>query len=486
MLDKLALSPLLTASWETIYMVFLSSLIAIILGLIVGVVLFAVRPEQFWRNKLLYSLLSGIVNIGRSIPFIILLVASIPLTRLIVGTSIGTQAAIIPLAIAAIPFYARIVESTLLEVPAGLIEAAHAMGSTPIQIIFKFLLPESLSSLINGGTLTVIGLIGYSAMAGAIGGGGLGELAINYGYQRFDTTVMIETIVVLVVLVQGIQWLGDYFAKTKNLKAIVIFTFSLLIATFTYWGYKSFYTQTDQIKVGIISGEQQQVMAIAKKVAWQQYHLKLQPVIFEDYVQPNAALSNGDIDANIFQHLPYLQAQIKAHHYPLTTIGKTFVYPMGFYSKKIKSIADLNQGAIIAIPNDPSNESRALHLLANAGLIQFKNKKQLFVTLHDIKSNPKHLRFKTLQNAQLPRVFKDATLVALTNDYITPTGLTVDQALIKEGADSPYANIIAVRIEDKNNPQLHNLVKIMQSEAVIDATMKAYPHGGAIPAFNLP
>ena len=481
-MSNLALQPLAQATWETIYMVFCSSLIGIGFGLLFGVLLFATKQGQFWDNKVVNNILGFITNTTRSIPFIILLVALIPLTRLLMGTTIGTNAAIVPLSIAAIPFYARIVESALSEVSLGLIEAAHAMGATPLQIIIKVLIPESLSSLIKGGTLTVIGLIGYSAMAGAVGGGGLGELAINYGYQRFNTIVMIETVVILVIVVQIIQSLGDYFAKSKSLKPLFFLTLFLLVASITQWTYALMSTKQQVLKVGIMSGQQETIMEVAKKVAKQKYNLSIQLVTFDDYVQPNEALNHGEIDANIFQHTPYLDAQVQAHGYQISAIGKTFVYPMGFYSQKIKNIQNLPDNAIVAVPNDPSNEGRALLILAKANLITLNPKAGLFATTKDIIANPKHLQFKALQNAQLARVLPDATLVALTNDFVGPVGFTVNQAILKETADSPYANVIAVQTKNLKIFKFKELVKVMHSKAVIDITKRTYPNGGAIVA----
>jgi D-methionine transport system permease protein len=204
---------LLEATADTIYMVILSSVIATLVGLPLGIILYATRRGNILENASLNRLLAALVNITRSIPFIILMIAVIPLTRLLVGTSIGINAAIVPLSLAAMPFIARIVENALLEVNKGLIEAAIAMGATSQQIIFKVLIPEAFSGIINGLTLTIISLIGYSAMAGAVGGGGLGDLAIRYGYQRFDIMVMFLTIVIMIVLVQATQWLGDALAK---------------------------------------------------------------------------------------------------------------------------------------------------------------------------------------------------------------------------------------------------------------------------------
>jgi D-methionine transport system substrate-binding protein len=207
--------------------------------------------------------------------------------------------------------------------------------------------------------------------------------------------------------------------------------------------------------------------------------------VFNDYQLPNEALNNADIDANIFQHTPFLNLQVKAHGYHLISIGKTFVYPFGFYSRKFSQLSQLKYGAIIAIPNDPSNEGRVLLLLQKAGLIKLKAKAGLFGTIHDIVGNPKNLRFKTLDAAQLPRIFKDADLVGLTNDYITAAGFTPQNALLKEGADSPYANVIVVRSKDKNKQILKQLVKIMHSPKVLQITKKLFPHGEAIPAWKI-
>ncbi|MGL5290864.1 MAG: methionine ABC transporter permease [Vibrionaceae bacterium] len=204
---------LLDALGQTLLMVAIAGFIGFLLGFPLGILLHLTKPDGLLQNKVLNFLLSTIINIGRSIPFIILLVVLIPLTRLIVGTSIGTTAAIVPLCIGAIPFIARLVEGALIEIPEGLIEAAQAMGASTFQIIMKVLLPEALPAIVHGATVTLVTLVGYSAMAGAVGGGGLGDVAIRYGYQRFDTTMMVITVVILVILVQLIQSIGDFFAK---------------------------------------------------------------------------------------------------------------------------------------------------------------------------------------------------------------------------------------------------------------------------------
>ncbi len=207
------LTLLLKALGETVYMVAVSMIIASIIGVPLGVLLFTTEKGGILENETLNKVIGGIVNAVRSIPFIILMVAIIPFTRFIVGSAIGTTAAMVPLVIASIPFIGRQVETSLKEVPYGLIEAALSMGATPYQIISRVLLPESMPSIVAQLTTVVIALVGESAMAGAIGGGGLGDLAIRYGYQRFRPEIMIATVIILIVLVQLVQFLGTKLSE---------------------------------------------------------------------------------------------------------------------------------------------------------------------------------------------------------------------------------------------------------------------------------
>lgn len=200
------------ATVETLSMVFMSTLFSLILGLPIGILLCVTGPEAqggIVPKPVLNNVLGRVVNVLRSFPFIILMILLFPLSRIIVGTSIGTKATIVPLSIAAAPFVARIIESAIKEVDPGVIQAARAMGSTTFQIIAKVLIPEAMPALVSGVTLTIINLIGYSAMAGAIGGGGLGDLAIRYGYQRFRPDVMLFSVIVILVLVEIIQVIGN-------------------------------------------------------------------------------------------------------------------------------------------------------------------------------------------------------------------------------------------------------------------------------------
>ncbi len=197
-----------TSTIQTLLMVFFSTIFSLVLGFPIGVLLCITNKNGIMPKPVLNQILSRVVNVLRSFPFIILMIVLFPLSRIIVGTSIGTAATIVPLSIAAAPFVARIIESALNEVSPELIQAAKAMGSTNMQIITKVLIPEALPALVDGITLTIINLIGYSAMAGAVGGGGLGDLAIRYGYQRFRTGIMIAAVIVILVLVEVIQHIG--------------------------------------------------------------------------------------------------------------------------------------------------------------------------------------------------------------------------------------------------------------------------------------
>ena len=211
---------LLDGLWETLFMVGVAGLLAAIGGVPIGVILVITSRGHILESRGFNRVLGLAVNAFRSTPFIILMIAIIPLTRLIVGSSIGTLAAIVPLTIAAVPFVARLAESSLREVDPGLVEAALAMGASPWQIVFKVLLPEAWPGIVAGITITLVNLVGYSAMAGAVGGGGLGDLGIRYGYQRFQPDVMVIVVGVLILLVQAVQSLGDWLAARLNKRII--------------------------------------------------------------------------------------------------------------------------------------------------------------------------------------------------------------------------------------------------------------------------
>lgn len=204
---------LLDGSLDTLYMVSLAALFTVLIGLPLGVLLFLTRRDGVLPAPLFNQVIGSVVNVGRSLPFIVLLIALIPFTRIIIGTTLGSTAAVVPITIGAFPFFARVVENALDEVDKGRIEAILSMGGNVWHIISKVLLPEALPALLAGITLTIVMLIGFSSMAGVIGGGGLGDLAIRYGYQRFNDQVMVGTVVILVVMVQLVQSIGDRLVR---------------------------------------------------------------------------------------------------------------------------------------------------------------------------------------------------------------------------------------------------------------------------------
>jgi D-methionine transport system permease protein len=208
--SKLFLDVLLPGLWDTLFMVLIATFLAVIIGFVPAIVLVITDEKGLKPNKAINRVLDFIINLLRSFPFIILMIAIFPLTKLIVGTTIGRAAAIVPLTIAAAPFAARVIESSLKEIDPGIVEAAKSFGASTSQIIFKIMIKEALPSIVLGITLTVISVISYSAMAGTIGAGGLGDIAVRYGYQRFKTDIMIYTVIILIIVVQILQGLGNF------------------------------------------------------------------------------------------------------------------------------------------------------------------------------------------------------------------------------------------------------------------------------------
>ncbi len=216
MFDQKTVEMLIAGTWDTIYMTVVATFFSYVFGVVMGVILVITRKGGITPHKLIYSVLDIVVNLTRSFPFLILMIAVIPFTRFLVGTTIGNNATIVPLVLSAAPFVARLVESSLLEVDHGVIEAAQSMGATTWQIITRVMIPESMPSLINGSAVAAITILGYSAMAGAVGGGGLGKLAIMYGYNRYQTDIMIITVVLLIIIVQAFQSIGNWAARRSD------------------------------------------------------------------------------------------------------------------------------------------------------------------------------------------------------------------------------------------------------------------------------
>jgi D-methionine transport system substrate-binding protein len=238
------------------------------------------------------------------------------------------------------------------------------------------------------------------------------------------------------------------------------------------------------IKVGTISGPETELMEEAKKIAQEKYHLNIIIVPFSDYTMPNEALADKSIGANMFQTQSYLDEATKAHGYHFVVAGKTFVYPMGLYSKKIKNLSQLKEGAVVAIANDPSNHARGLLLLEKAGLITLKAGAGTNATVADITSNPKKLKFKELDAAQIPRVLPDVDLAAINTNYAMVANIIPSRdALFRENADSPYANLVVVVQGKENDPRVQELMKALNSEEVEKKAQELFK-GQAVPAWK--
>ena len=216
MFDQQTVEMLLVGVWDTLYMTVAATFFSYVFGMVMGVVLVICRKDGIRPNALVYNVLDVVVNLTRSFPFLILMIAVIPFTRFLVGTTIGNNATVVPLVLAAAPFVARLVESSLLEVDNGVVEAAQSMGASTWQIIVKVLLPEARPSLLNGSAVSAITILGYSAMSGAVGGGGLGKLAIMYGYNRYQTDIMVITVVLLIIIVQAFQSFGNRATRRSD------------------------------------------------------------------------------------------------------------------------------------------------------------------------------------------------------------------------------------------------------------------------------
>ncbi|MCE0731336.1 MetQ/NlpA family ABC transporter substrate-binding protein [Halomonas sp. G15] len=220
------------------------------------------------------------------------------------------------------------------------------------------------------------------------------------------------------------------------------------------------------IKVGTVAGPETQVMEVAAEIAEREYGLEVEIIEFTDYVTPNAALADGSLDANAYQHEPYMRSMVEDRGYDFAIAGYTFVYPIGAYSEKYDSIEALPDGATIALPNDPSNEGRALILMHNLGMLELTDPENLEATPLDIAANPRDFEFREIEAAQLPRVLPDVDMAFINNTFAQPAGLTLDDALIKEGPESPYVNLIAVRGGDEEREAIQQLVKSYQTEEV--------------------
>lgn len=493
----------ISSIWETLLMLAWSGVFVFVLGGVLGVALTVTRAGGILENRPLWQVLDKVTNVFRSIPFIILLAALLPVSRLIMGTAIGVPGAIVPLVVGAIPFFARQVEVSLAEVDPGLIEAADAMGLAPLDIIWRVYLRESVSSLARVTTVTLISLLNLTAMAGAVGAGGLGNFAIQYGKDRNQLDVIYVTVVVLVIMVSLIQIVGNAMAKRSSAehraaaaaaagngtatgtgttgshtrRNVIIGAAALAVGFGLYFAVNALTaapaSERLTVKMGVTGTIYEELYAPAKKKLAAE-GIDLEIVQFSDYTTPNAALADGDIDLNRFQHRIFFATELEKKGYKLSNIGNTFVQPMHLYSANVASVDEIADGAKVAIPDDVTNGGRALKVLEAAGLIQLSDAAGFNPTVADITANPRGIEIVQLDANNIPSVLPDVAAAVVNGNYAIDNNLSHDDIIFEDTSisDEQYWNLTAARTEDLKDPE-----KVEVYRKVIEAYQSADTEG---------
>ncbi|MGL6229244.1 MAG: MetQ/NlpA family ABC transporter substrate-binding protein [Culicoidibacterales bacterium] len=485
MWGNIQLDKLILAFGETLYMTVLAGTACFVLGLALGLCLYVTDKDGLYENKWLNATLTTVVNLFRAVPFIILLILLLPVTKVLVGTILGANAALPALIIGMSPFYARLVQVALREVDSGVIEAAKAMGASNWDIVWKVLIPESKPAWLGGLTSTIVSLVGFTAMAGVIGAGGLGNLAYLDGFQRgFDDVTIVATALIL-VLVFSFQWLGETVIAVVDKRSntakqpkraqkgfAVGLTSALVVGTIATLGYQLQPATLETLTVGATTVPHAEILTAVKPVLAEQ-GIELKIVEFQDYVLPNKALVENELDANYFQHEPYLAKEIAEKGYDLVSVSKVHIEPMGAYSQRYTDLSALPQNATVLMSNSVSDQSRILALLAQAGMITLaEGVDATTATFTDIVSNPKNLQFKyDIEAKLLPTVYKndEADLIFINTNYALEAGLTPEgDALLLEGGESPYANIVVTRDDNQADEKITALIEALHSQTAIE------------------
>lgn len=479
------------ATKETLYMTLVSMFFVLILGILVGLMLFYFEKNDKPIFKFGYNIVSIISNTFRSVPFIILMILLFPVVKALIGTMLGPSAAVPALVLSAAPFYARLVDIAFREVDKGVLEASEAMGANKFQIIFKVLIPESLPALISGVTVTSITMIGFTAMAGAVGAGGLGTLAYQAGFMGNDYSIIMLSTLLILLIVFIIQWLGDILVKlvdkrdsstsTISKKKIglgfglivaAIIGLSLVVGGQSGPNQKVVKTKnaTNKIIVGASATPHAEILEQAKPLLKEKgYDLEIK--VFQDFVLPNKALAEKELDANYFQHIPYLDKEIKDKHYDFVNAGAIHLEKMAFYSKSVKKVSEVKDGATVLVSNSQTDWGRVITMLQDAGLVKVKEGTNLVeATFDDIVENPKNLKFKyDIDPAIMTTTYEnnEGDLIAINANFAENIGLNPEKdGVIVEGDNSPYANVIAARTEDKDSEKIKTLVEVLHSDEI--------------------
>lgn len=487
--EKVDGKQLIKATWETLYMTTFSMLAVTIIGLILGLILFSLQKQGTKVSKVCYAILSVFTNICRSIPFIILIILLIPITRQVLGTFLGPTAAIFALVVSAAPFYARLVEMALREVDEGVLEASRAMGMTHFEIIRKVLLPESLPALLSGGTVTTITMIGFTAMAGAINAGGLGGIAYQDGFMRNNLTVTLVATILLLVIVFIVQGIGDSVVKavdkrqnkqeTRSLKVWgIIGSLALVVLLGFSLTTKNETTDLKVLKVGASPTPHSEILEHIKPLMKKE-GIQLEVVKFDDFILPNKALAEKEIDANYFQHEPFFDLAVAENNYDFVNQGAVHIELMGLYSKKWHSIKELPKNATLLVSNSTADWGRVITILQEAGLVKVKQGVSLLnATFDDIVENPKNIKFSHQLNPELLTTAyenDEADLIAINANYADTIGLSPKtDGLLVEKEQSPYGNILVSRKDNDSSKEIETLKNVIHSESVKKWIMKKW------------
>lgn len=495
---------------ETLEMVFITVLIALVFGLLLGLVLFYTNKSKKKWVKIIYKILDIVIGIVRSFPFYVLMFFVIPFTRIVMNIFTGkaqafsTEAFIVPLTLAAIPFFAKLFENSLQETNKNILEVGEALGLNKFQITTKIILKEALPSIISGTTLAIITLIGYSAMAGAVGGGGLGFFAYDKGYIAYDFIMMCFAVITIIILVLLIQFIGNILYKlakkgslTYSKIGIGIGALLLIFVITKVTVYAVNKTDLTIIKVGTMSQPGEPIIEhISDKM--EELGYKIEIVIESEFDPLNKALEDGSVDVNLFQHEPYLNSYNQTHNTNLYNALTMYDCVYGAYSYKIDSIDDL-QGSnekIIAVANDSSNLKRCLELLAANGIIELTSYYESISSYsatdidkyYETLPSYSGIVLKPMASASIAEALKDDTCyLGIVNATFAIQANLSDEELIFEEEDPEHvnANILACRAEDKDSKWLADLVSVLMSQETADfineyfkGTIKPYfvPH----------
>ena len=478
-----------TATKETLYMTFVSMFFVILIGILIGLMLFYFSKSDKPGFKFGYGAVSLISNTFRSVPFIILMILLFPVVKALIGTMLGPSAAVPALVLSAAPFYARLVDIAFREVDQGVLEASEAMGANRLQIIFKVLIPESLPALISGSTVTTITMIGFTAMAGAVGAGGLGTLAYQAGFMGNDYSIIMLATILILLIVFIVQWFGDVLVKLidkrntsseevsgKKIGAsfglIVVVAASLffLVGNSGEADTKAPTPVKDKLVVGASTTPHAEILEEAKPLLKEKgYDLEIK--VFQDFVLPNKALAEKELDANYFQHIPYLEKEIEDKHYDFANAGAIHLEKMAFYSKSVKKLDDIKEGATVLVSNSQTDWGRVITMLQDAKLIKVKEGTDLVTaTFDDIAENPKNLTFKyDIDPAIMTTAYQnnEGDLIAINANFAENIGLNPEKdGVIIESNNSPYANVIATRTKDKDDKRVKALIDVLHSKEI--------------------